>query len=94
MNKELPSIYVNKIDGKIDNSQEIFYENRSNIEENISLKDKINGIFSSPNFIYKKNVKIVTDDGTLFKSIVGISNGYLLTMDNDKIDINKIKDIK
>ena len=93
MNRDLPKVYANKIDKKIDNLQEVFYERKDTIDNNKSIKDKINEIFNSSDFVYKKDVKIVIDDKTIYKTIVGINNGYLLTMDNERIDINKIKNI-
>ena len=96
MNNELPSVFANKIDEKIDNSQEVFYEKKYNnkTEENDSINKKINTIFNSSDYVYKKDVKITMDDKIFDTTIVGINNKYLLTMDNSKIDINKIKDIE
>lgn len=96
MNNDLPSVYANKIDKEINNTQEVYYENRGSLtnKDNRSVKRKINDIFTSPNFVYKKDVKIVTDKGILYKTIVGINNNHILTMDNEVVNIDEIIDIE
>ena len=94
MDKDLPKVYANKIDKEINNDQEVFYSRNSYTNDIRSINKKINDIFSSPNFVYKKNVKILTSNGTINKTIVGINNNNLLTMDNEVINISEIKDIE
>ncbi|MBE6161225.1 MAG: hypothetical protein E7158_03295 [Firmicutes bacterium] len=93
MNKDLPKVYANKIDKELNNDQKVFYSSTSYKNDIRSINKKINDIFSSPNFVYKKNVRIITTNGTINKTIVGINNNNLLTMDNEVISISDIKDI-
>ena len=80
MNKELPKVFANKIDKKINNSQDIFYEEekKSEINDVRNIGRKISDIFNSSNFVYKSKVRITTYDKTFTKTIVGRKNNYLL----------------
>lgn len=93
---ELPRVYVNPIDKKFDNVQSIYdgkVLDRSK-ESDISLSTKINNIFSSKDFVYKKRVRITTINGKEEKIIVGKTNDALLTLNGEKIKINDIYDIE
>lgn len=98
--KDLPKIFHNKIDKKIDNNKTVYYsnskdENRSIIkEDNRTIQRKINDIFSSPNYVYKANVEITLKDKKVTKRIIGRNKNYIITMDNTLIPINDIIDIK
>ena len=101
--KELPKMYHNNIDKNINNNEKIFstmYNNaielRStnnfiNNKNNYTVEQKIYNIFNSP--IYKIDVIIVTDKGKSKKRIVGKTKTNLITMDNEYIPINTIRDI-
>ena len=96
--KELPKVFHNKIDKKFDNNRSVFYSN-NNYEENEvkdgrSVLQKINDIFSSPNYVYKANVEITLKDKKITKRIIGRNKNYIITMDNDLIPITDIVDIK
>lgn len=76
------------------NNRNVYYGKNS---ENVSSKtiyQKINDIFSSPNYIYKANVEITLKDETIIKRIIGRNKDYLITMDNKLIKIADIIDIK
>lgn len=93
---ELPKVYVNPIDKKFDNVQSIYdgkVLDRSK-ESNVSLSTKINNIFSSRDFVYKKRVRITTINGKEEKVIVGKTNDALLTLNGERIKINDIYDIE
>lgn len=104
--KDLPKMYQNKFDKDIKNNERYFStmqykkENRIpssdiiiNNKNNYTVEQKIYNIFNSPNYIYKIDVTIVTDSATLNKRIVGKTKTNLITMDNEYIPINSIKDI-
>lgn len=104
--KELPKMYRNKIDKDIKNNERVFstmYENKNDIvnnqnifinnRNNYTVEQKIYNIFNSPNYIYKIDVTIVTDQETFNKRIVGKTKSNLITMDNEYIPINTIRDI-
>ena len=100
MKKDLPKMYHSSINKNIENVQNIFssINYRDNDIRSISynqfdIENKINNIFNSPNFIYKADVNILTDKGLIKKKIIGKRNGYLITIDNETIPINTIKDI-
>lgn len=107
--KELPKMYHNKIDKEINNNEKIFStmfvedkntffskEDRGSIEikkDNYTVEQKIAKIFNSPNYIYKIDVMIVTEQSSSKKRIVGKTKTNLITMDNEYIPINTIRDI-
>ena len=95
MNKKLPEIFHNKIDKKLNNNEEIKEEKKINkINYKKSIRQKINEIFASPSYVYKASVIIKTKDNTINKRIIGRNSKYLITMDNEKIDIDNIIDIE
>lgn len=99
--KDLPKVFHNKIDKKFDNNRSVFYSSNSyNDVESIDSTDhrtviqKINDIFSSPNYVYKANVEITLKDKKITKRIIGRNKNYIITMDNNLIPITDIVDIK
>lgn len=95
--KDLPKIYHNSENKKFNNNEEVFYSNNHNENINLSTKtinQKINEIFSSPNYVYKATVEITLKDKIITKRIIGRNKNYIITMDNDLIPINDIIDIK
>lgn len=99
--KELPKMYHNKINKEINNNDKMYttmYKNKEVIKENKlkndkSIEQKIYDIFNSPNYIYKIDVVIVTDNNKLNKRIVGKTKTSIITIDNEYIPINTIRDI-
>lgn len=95
--KELPKVFHNKINKNFNNNRSFYYSNNEPIEEEKdtrTITQKINDIFSSPNYIYKANVEITLKDKKIVKRIIGRNKNYIITMDNDLISINDIIDIK
>ena len=96
--KDLPRVFHNKINKKFDNNRNIYYSNNT-YEDNVTndtrtILQKINDIFSSPNYVYKANVEITLKDKKVTKRIIGRNKNYIITMDNDLIPITDIIDIK
>ena len=105
--KELPKMYQNKITKNISNNKKVFSslhdKTLSIVEEikdmyidkknNYTIKQKIYSIFNSPNYIYKMDVIIVTDENSYHKRIVGKTKTNLITFDGEYIPIDKIRDI-
>lgn len=95
MNK-LPKVYANNIDKKLNNNS-YFYasdDGKNNVILNKpDVIKKINEIFSSPNYVYRANVVIKLNDGEIEKKIIGKNKDYLITIDNELISIDSIKDI-
>ncbi len=99
--KDLPKVFQNNVDKKFNNNSSVYYssnDNRStNIEEvkdNRTILQKINEIFSSPNYVYKANVEISLKDKKVTKRIIRRNKDFLITMDNTLIPIRDILDIK
>ena len=103
--KDLPKVFHNRIDKKFNNNKTVFYSNNKSednktinaINEPVDTKNvlqKINAIFSSPNYVYKANVEITLKDKKVTKRIIGRNKDYIITMDNDLIPIVDIIDIK
>ncbi len=98
MNK-LPKIFINNINQKISHNDEVYYSYKDNhsYEEIININDirnKIDEIFKSNDFIYKKKVHIKTNDYDKDFIIISRSIDYLLTIDGERIKIDEIKEIK
>lgn len=101
--KKLPEMYHNSIDKDIKNNKKVFSTlyNKEEINNNnyitdrnnYTLEQKIYNIFNSPNYIYKIDVTIITDKGKYNKRLVGKTKTNLITMDNEYVPINTIKDI-
>ena len=100
--KDLPKVFKNNVDKKFNNNNSVYYsssENRNtslkeNTEDNKNVLQKINEIFSSPNYVYKANVEITLKDKKITKRIIGRNKDFIITMDNSLIPINEIMDIK
>lgn len=102
---ELPRMYHNKIDKDLNNNERVFStldssinptnisSNFINNRNNLTVEQKIVNIFNSPNYIYKIDVVIVTDNNKVIKRIIGKNKNNLITMDNEYIPINTIRDI-
>ena len=102
MKKEIPKIFVNKID-KINNNEEVFYSYKNNkmgdnkkeeIMNEFDIQNKIDELFRSNDFIYKKKFYIRTKYGEGYYTIISKSYDYLLTINGEKIYINNILEIK
>ncbi len=102
MNKKVPKIFVNKID-KVNNNKEVFYsfknnnfeyEKKDNIQVNeFDLQNKIDKLFRTNDFIYKKTFHIKTKYSENDYTIISKSYNYLLTIDGSRIYIKDIIDI-
>ena len=95
MNK-LPKVYANNIDKKLNNNSYFYASDDGKNDVILNKPDvikKINEIFSSPNYVYRANVVIKLNDGEIEKKIIGKNKDYLITIDNELISIDSIKDI-
>lgn len=97
-----PQLFVNKIDKILKNNESVYYSSENNTR-NIAKKEtkknnknviqKINSIFTSPNYVYKAEVRIKLKDKEIVKKVVGRNSSNLITMDNELIPIKDIIDI-
>ncbi len=100
----LPKVFRNNNTGVVKNNIEQYYSKEDNLKINLELsndnmkpiiiKKKINDIFNSNSFIYKVNVIITTIDGDKECTLIARNNDSLLTLNNEKILISDILDIK
>lgn len=94
----LPNVFQNNNINYEDNSQDLFYSKnnieRKKITSKIDINTQIKNIFSSTSYVYKINVIITTNKDTFETTIIGKSNNYLITMNNELINIKDIIDIK
>lgn len=98
----LPKVFQNN-NIKTDNiSQNVFYSDKNNKEtikitekvDNYLIEKKINNLFNSTNYVYKLKVFIKTKDEEFNTIIIGKNAKYLITLDNKRIDISSILDIR
>ena len=89
MKKE--SMYVKKNNKIIDHNQKYSDIKDNNI--NKSINDKIEELFNTNGYVFNKDVEIITNNKKYCTRVAGKVNNYLITMDNDIINILDIKDI-
>lgn len=100
MDKKLPKVFANKIEGKAGNNKDVYYsQDDRHTEVSSKLKgenvnQKINEIFNSTNYIYKADVRLTLKNGTVNKRIVGRNATHLITIDNELIPLTDIIDIE
>ena len=98
--KEISKIYVNNIK-KINNNKEVFYsykdnnlnDENENYIDKFDMQKKIDALFRSSDFIYKKKFHIKTKYGEKDYYIISKSYDYLLTIDGQRIYIDNILEI-
>ena len=108
MKDKFPEIYKNKIENIKSKVQKDFYYHASDGKssndirqvsdeklDKVDIINKINNIFSSPNFVYQADVNIMYKNGeNINEKVVGMKDNYLLTLDGRKIFIDDISNIK
>lgn len=85
--KDLPKIFKNKIEN-INNNKTISREKNDDID----INSKITELFKDKQ-LYKKDL-IITTDKDYVKRILLRREDYLISMENEKIKISDIKDIR
>lgn len=100
----LPKVFQNN-NIKTDNiSQNVFYSEKDSkfisldniepIKDKYIIEKKINDLFNSTNYVYKLDVILKTLNDEIKTTVIGRTQKYLITIDNKKIDISSILDIK
>ena len=94
---EKPKMYQNREEKEFHNNRQFFVSNdRENVNrvwDSNDIRKKINDIVNSASFIYRTKVNIVLGNEIISRKIVGIYNNNLVTIDNEYIPIDNIKDI-
>ena len=90
-----PEMYKNRINKEFNNNKLIYtsYDKEKNILNDIDIRKKIDDIINSNNFIYSKVVNIMIGNSIHKKRIIGLYNNNLVTIDNEYIPLDDIKDI-
>ncbi|MGN1358133.1 MAG: hypothetical protein ACI4WU_02065 [Bacilli bacterium] len=95
--KDLPKMYQHRESKEFNNNRQVYYgmekDNTNNILSSNDIRKKINDIINSPSFIYRTTVNIVIGNDTITRKIIGIHDNNLITIDNEYIPIDNIKDI-
>ena len=102
--KELPKMYHSTIDKNINNVQKLYTTmdktkkeeipiRKHEVYDRFTIEQKIQNIFNSPSYVYKADVFIELDNEVVKKRIVAYINNNLITIDNEYIPVDKIKDI-
>lgn len=95
--KDLPKMYQHRENKEFTNNRQVYYgmekDNTNQILSTNDIRKKINDIINSPSFIYRTTVNIVIGNETIIRKIVGMYNNNLITIDNEYIPIENIKDI-
>jgi hypothetical protein len=93
-----PKMYRGVVNKECNNNKSVYTSYSDNNNTDIvyntnDIRKKISDIFNSNTFIYRTKVNIVVDNQILTKKIVGLYDNNLVTIDNEYIPINIIKDI-
>lgn len=93
-----PKMYQNKTIKEFHNNRSIYmssnkYDSRPIIDKVNDIRKKINDIINSNSFIYQTRVNIVIGNDTITRKIIGIFNNNLVTIDNEYIPLDNIRDI-
>ncbi len=97
VDKKLPEVFANPIQKEFHNVQDVYYEGMRPSQRKNSVQDvvsKIRDIFSSKDFVYKKEVVLTMADGVMDTVVVGRTEQSLLTMNGEVIPIASIFDIE
>ena len=93
-------MYQNKINKVFNNNMTVYnsydknyYGYEDSILNTVDVKRKINDIMKANNFVYCKLVHIIINDEDIVRKIIGVNNNSLITIDNEYIPIDNIKDI-
>ena len=92
-----PELYHNKEYKEFQDNREVFMssdrENNSSIKSSNDIRKKVNDIINSTSFIYQTMVNIVIGNEIIKKKIIGIRGNNVVTIDNEYIPLDNIKDI-
>ena len=93
MNK-LPKVYANPINHNINNDQKSYTSHRSNHRSSSVTITDIDRILNNIRRIKPSKVQLNINGDICEKVLVARKNDYIITIDNEKININDILSIK
>ena len=95
-----PKMYQNNTKKEFHNNKRIYmsYDNNTNTEADIlksnnDIRKKVNNIMHANDFIYSKMVHLIIGNDTITRKIIGIFGNSIVTIDNEYIPLDNIKDI-
>ena len=104
--KKLPKVDKFDLSNDIHNNKQIFNsledkveikENENNLNKNnnetLTVKEKVKELIKANNYIFNTKVKLIFEDKEKICNIAGVVNNHLITMDNEIIKIDDLKDI-
>ena len=89
-------VFANKINGEINNNQkmcEVERNEKTIKKDKLTVEEKLDKLFNTNGYIFNINVQIITDLKTYYTKIVSCIGNNIITIDNDVINIDDIKDI-
>ena len=87
-------LYHNSTPKNFNNNMSVYNSMDNNkIVGSGNIREKIDNIINSDSFIYSKMVNIVIGNDIIKRRIIGVFNNNLLTINNEYILIDNIKDI-
>lgn len=93
--KELPKIYKNKINKKINHSSTVYYSGMNSYEkEKIDVLSFLDNLFREGGHIFNKALLIKTKDKVYDTAIISRSGDYIYTLSDEKILIKDILSIE
>ena len=108
--KKLPKIFQNELGNNVKNNKKVYDSLKDNDDKVIekekkvikkendkkilTVKEKIKELIKGNNYIFNTKVTLVFEDKELECNIAGVVNNHIITMDNEIIKIDDLKDIK
>ena len=104
--KKLPKIFQNEISSNIKNNKKVYDSLNNSLEiikkdivkdnnnKILTVKEKIKQLIKDNNYIFNKKVNLIFEQEEKECHIAGIVNNHIITMDNEIIKIDDLKDIK
>ena len=106
--KKLPSIFQNDLINPIKNNKKVYdslkdkdmviKKEKSIVKKNnnkiLTVKEKVKELIKGNNYIFNTEVILVFDDYEKKCNIAGVVNNHIITMNNEIIKIDDLKDIK
>ncbi len=91
-------MFINKIKKKLGNNQTIYNINNNQkikeeiIQEPLNVQQKIEELLNRNGYLFNVPVRIILEHKTYDTFLAGKVNNHLITLDNDIINIDDIKD--
>ena len=78
----------------IDNKENEKNKLKENLHNLKTVKEKIKELINGNDYIFNKEVTLIFEDSSQVCHIAGVVNNHIITMDNEIIKIDNLKDIE